>query len=166
MVTQFARSTNWKSEVLGSNSNHNTSDRAKSISDVHRAMKRALRATTASSPCAIRMKAVPTSGIKVTSERSGQWLTKVSLRSTREQVPGDDRYEADHHRKRVVIEIPGLQSARLACQVACYCRDPVRAEPINDRPVAGLPQPVAERQSGPHKHPIIELVEIPSVQQE
>src|SRR6266849_4933499 len=144
MVTQFARSTNWKSAVFGSNSNHSTSDSAKSISDVHSAMLRSLRATTASSARAIRMKAAPTSGRKVTSERSGQWITAAFLRSPREQVPGHDRDKSDHHREGVVIEVAGLQSARLPRQVARYCRDPVRTEAIDDSAVAGFPQPVAE----------------------
>src|SRR5260221_11312085 len=112
MVTQSARSTNWKSAVFGSNSNHSASDNAKSISDVHRAMLRALRATTASSPRAIRMKAVPTSGKKVTSERSGQWITAAFLRSPREQGPGHDRNEPDHHREDAMLEHAGLQSTR------------------------------------------------------
>src|ERR1700737_467278 len=99
MVTQLARSTNWKSAVFGSNSNHSTTDSAKSISDVHSAMLRAVRATTASSPRAIRMKAAPTSGKKVTSERSGQWLTAAFLRSAREQIPGNDRDGGDHRRE-------------------------------------------------------------------
>src|SRR5712671_3938452 len=166
MVTQSARSTNWKSAVLGSNSNHSTSDSTKSISDVHNAMLRALRATTASSPRAIRMKAVPTSGKKVTSERSGQWITAAFLRSPREQVPGHDRNEPDHHREGVMIEVAGLQSARLPRQVAGHRGNPVRTEPIDDCTVARFPQPLAEHKSSSHERPIIQLVEVPFVQQE
>src|SRR6266404_1133796 len=166
MATQSARSTNWKSAVFGSNSNHSTSDSPKSISDVHSAMLRALRATTSSSPRVIRMKAAPTSGKKVTSERSGQWLTAAFLRSSREQVPGHDRDEPDHHREGIVIEVAGLQSARLARQVAGHRGNPVRTEPVDDRTVAGFPQPIAEHKRCSHEDPIIQLVEVPFVQQE
>src|SRR6202521_2756006 len=166
MVTQFARSTNWKSAVFGSNSNHSASDNAKSNSDVHSAMLRALRATTASSPRAIRIKAAPTNGKKVTSERSGQWITAAFLRSPREQVPGHDRDEPDHHREGIVIEVAGLQSARLPRQAAGHRGNPVRTEPVDDGTVAGFPQPFAEHKSSSHERPIIQLVEVPFVQQE
>src|SRR6267143_123075 len=87
----------------------------KAISEVHSAIQRALRATTASSPRAIRINAAPTNGKKVTSERSGQWLTAMFRPSPREQVPRHQGDEADHHCEGVVIEIPGLQPAGLVC---------------------------------------------------
>src|SRR5258708_2206861 len=141
MVTQFASSTNWKSAVFGSNSNHSASDNAKSISDVHSAMLRALRATTASPPRAIRIKAAPTNGKKVTSERSGQWITAAFLRSPREQVPGHDRDEPDHHREGVVIEVAGLHSPCLPRQVPGHRGNPVRTNPAMTAPSAGFPHP-------------------------
>ena len=82
-MIQRARSTNWKAAVVGSNSTHSTIDSAKTISEVDSAMLRALRATIASSPRASMMNATPTSGRKVTSDKSGQWLMPRPRRSIR-----------------------------------------------------------------------------------
>src|SRR5580692_9455700 len=107
------------------------------------------------------MNAAPTSGRKVTSERSGQWLTAMFRRSPREEVPRHDRDEPDHHCEGVMIEIPGLQAAGLSRQVAGDCGDTVWAETVDDRAVAGPPQAIAEQKSGPHKQPVIQIVEVP-----
>src|SRR5215470_18548519 len=144
MVTQLARSTNWKSAVLGSNSSHSTTDSTKSISEVHSAIQRAFCATTASSPRAIRMNAVPTSGTKVTSERSGQWLICASRRSPWEQIPRHNCDEADHHRKRIVIEIPRLQPTGLAREIAGDRGDAIRTEAVDYSAVAGSPKTITE----------------------
>src|ERR1700760_3146550 len=98
------------------------------------------------------MKAAPTSGRKVTSVRSGQWLTAMFRRSAREQVPRHQRDEADHHREGVVIEIPGLQAAGLRREVAGYRSYTIGAEAGDDRAGAGPPQTIAEQKSGPHEH--------------
>src|SRR5205814_7822292 len=144
--TQRARSTNWKAGVLGSNSTHSAIDRTKTISEVDSAMLRALRATIASSPREVMMNPTPTSGRKVTSDRSGQWLTADPRLSPRQQIPGDQRDDADQHGKGVVIDVPGLQPAGLARHLAGRRRDAVGTQPVDDRRVAGFPQPLAQRE--------------------
>src|SRR5947209_1398165 len=112
------------------------------------------------------MNAAPTSGRKVTSERSGQWLTAMFRRSAREQVPRHQRDEANHHREGIVVQISGLEAAGLVCEVAGYRGDAVGAEAVDHCAVAGFPQTLAEHESGADEHPVIELIEIPFVQQE
>src|SRR5439155_12988927 len=160
------RSTNWKSAVFESNWSHSSSDNAKSISDVHSAILRALRATTTSSPRAVRMNPVPMSGTKVTSKSSGQWLTTIVPGSARQKVPCDQRYEPDHHREGVVVEIASLQPARPSRQIAGDGRHPIGPEPVDHRAIAGFPQPVAGHHGRPDKQRIVKFVEIPLVEQE
>src|SRR5437764_14070450 len=116
IVIQRWRSTNWNAAVLGSKLTHSAIDSANTITEVDSAMWRALRATTVSSPLDSIMKAAPTSGRKVISESSGQWLTGSPFRSLRYQVPADQRDDADQHGKSVMIDVAGLQPARLARQ--------------------------------------------------
>src|SRR6266550_829417 len=111
--------------MLGSNWTHSMIDNANTISEVDSAMLRALRATMASSPRDVMMKPTPTKGRKVTSERSGQWLTGGPRPSPRQQIPGDQRNDADQHGKGVVIDVPGLQPAGFARQLAGRRRDAV-----------------------------------------
>src|ERR1700730_1768521 len=106
-------------------------------------MLRALRATTPSSPLASMMTATPISGTKVTRVSSGQWLMAWSIaRLPRDQVPGDQRDDADQHGKGVVIDIAGLQPARFARQLAGRRRNAVRPQPVDDRAVARPPPAV------------------------
>src|SRR5690348_2752632 len=106
-------------------------------------MLRALRATIASSPREVMMNPTPTRGRKVTSDRRGQWLTIAPRSSPRQQVPGDQRDDADQHGKGVVIDVSGLQPAGLARQLSGRRGDAVRAQPVDDRRVTGLPQPLS-----------------------
>src|SRR5262249_30658523 len=127
-------------------------------------MLRALRASTASSPREVMMNPTPTSGRKVTSDRRGQWLMARS-RSPRHQVPGDQRDDADQHGKGIMVDVAGLQPTGLARQFPRGRGDPVRPEPIDNRSVACLPQAVAKREGGAHEEPVVELVEVPFVEQ-
>src|SRR6516165_780192 len=129
-------------------------------------MKRALRATTASSPRAIKMKAAPTSGKNVTRDRSGQWLTTNALRSMREQIPRHERGQSDHHRKSIMVHIASLQPAGLPRQIAGHRSEAIRAKPVDQRAVTRFPQPVAEHHRRADKQQIIEFVEIPFVEDE
>src|SRR5437764_6576497 len=121
-------------------------DKAKTISEVDSAMLRALRATTASSPREVMMNPTPTRGRNVTSDSSGQWFTGGPRRLAGQQVPGDQRNYADQHRKGVMVHVAGLQPAHLAGQLAGGGGDAVRAQPVDNRAVASLPQPLAERE--------------------
>src|SRR5207248_1012287 len=127
-------------------------------------MLRALRATTASSPREVMMNPTPTRGRNVTSDRSGQWLM-ARPRSPRHQIPSDQGDDADQHGEGVVVDIAGLQPACFPRQFAGRSRDAVGPEPVDDRRIAGLPQPLAERESGAHEEPVIELVEVPFVEE-
>src|SRR5437868_6488855 len=109
IVIQRWRSTNWNAAVLGSKSTHSMIDSANTITEVDSAIWRALRATTASSPLDSMMNAAPTSGRKVISESSGQWLTGSPFLSPRHEIPGDQPDDADQHGKGVVIDVAGLQ---------------------------------------------------------
>src|SRR5580700_308625 len=129
--------------------------------EVESAMLRALRATTPASPRVVRMNPAPTSGRKVTSDKSGQWLM---ARSLRDQVPGDQRDDADQHGKGIVIDVAGLQPARLARQLARRGSDAVGAQPVDDRAVAGLPQIVAKAEGAADEQPVVKLIEIPFVE--
>src|SRR5437588_220641 len=77
------------------------------------------------------MNAAPTSGRKVISESSGQWLTGSPFLSPRHEIPGDQPDDADQHGKGVVIDVAGLQPACLARQFAGRGGDPIRPEPID-----------------------------------
>src|SRR5438874_5765470 len=83
--------------------------------------------------------------------------------SSRQQVPGDQRDDADQHGEGVMVDVSGLQPARLTGQFAGRRGDAVRPEPVDDHAVAGLPQPVAEREGALDEEPVVELVEVPFV---
>src|SRR5919199_924659 len=96
---QSTFSTNWNSGVVGSKPSHRKTDSTNTIVEVHSAMLRALWATVSSSPRVARMKAAPTSGRKVTSERIGKPFIASPRRP--QQIPGDQQHDADQHRERV-----------------------------------------------------------------
>src|SRR5262249_2706943 len=121
-------------------------------------------ATISSSPRVSMMTATPTSGRKVTNDRRGQWLMPPLL--LRQQIPGDQRDDADQHGKGVVIDVAGLQPAGLARQLAGGGGDPVGPEPIDDHAVTALPEAVAQGKGRAHEQPVVELVEVPFVEQE
>src|SRR5579862_6885581 len=124
--------------------------------EVDRAMFFALHATISGAPRVVMMNPTPTSGRKVTGDRSGQWfIVGPWARSPREQIPGDQRDDADQHGKGIVIDIAGLQPARFARGFPRAGSDAVDC-PIDDHPVTGLPQPVAEAERAAHEHAIIE----------
>src|SRR5262249_56191841 len=101
-------------------------------------MLRALRASTASSPREVMMNPTPTSGRKVTSDRRGQWLM-ARPRSSRYQVPGDQRDDADQHGKGIMVDVAGLQPAGLARQFPGPRGDPVGPQPVHDPRVTPPP---------------------------
>src|SRR5215470_16509896 len=115
-------------------------------------MMRDWLATISSSPRVSMMTATPTSGRKVTSDRRGQWLMPALL--LRQQIPCDQRNDADQHGKGVVIDVAGLQPAGLARQLTGGGGDPVRTEPVDNHAVAALPQAVAQSEGGADEQPV------------
>src|SRR5438067_46170 len=106
----------------------------------------------------------PTISRNVTSDGNSQWLTP-SRPLARQQVPRAQSDDADQHGEGVVIDVAGLQPARLARELAGGGGDAVRAEAVDDHAVAALPQPVAQGEGGAHEQAVIKLVEIPFVEQ-
>src|SRR5262249_52906432 len=141
-----------------------SSDSRNTITEVDNAMFFALRATISASPRVVRMNPAPISGRNVTSDSSGQWLMVLGL-LPRDQVPGDQRDDADQHGKGVMVNIAGLQPACAKRRVARPGGDAVD-DTVDNRSVTGLPQPVAEAKGAAHEQPVVKLVEVPFVQQE
>src|SRR5437868_14277225 len=106
-------------------------------------MLRALRATIASSPREVMMNPTPTRGRNVTSDRSGQWLM-ARRRSPEHQEPGDQGDDTEQHGEGVMVDIAGLQAAGFPRQFARRGGNAGGPEAIDDRRIAGLPQPLAE----------------------
>src|SRR5688572_31734012 len=101
------------------------------MSEVHNATLRQLWATTSSSPRMKKMKAAPTSGRKVTSERSGQSL--IASTPHHDQIPGHQCRYPDQHDEGVMVDVARLQPngapGRLQGR-GCYA---IRAEAVDDR---------------------------------
>src|SRR5688572_3383803 len=105
---------------------------------------RALRATKASSPRVMKISSAPTNGRKVVRERIGKSVMLASA-SERDQIPADQRDDADQHGKGVMIDIAALQPAGPAGEADRELGNAVRSQPIDDGPVPALPQDAAER---------------------
>ena len=87
-------------------------------------------------------------------------------RDSPEQKPGDERRDADQHGEGVVIDVAGLQPHDVARHVDDARRDAVRPEAVDDAAVAALPEQPAEPEGRAHEDEVVELVEIPFVEQE
>src|SRR5579864_32433 len=160
-----ACSTNWKSEVVGSKFAQMTSESPRSTSEVQSAIQRALRAMSSACPRRIRIANTPKSGRNVTRLRSGQLVIACST-DLEHEIPRHERHDADQHREGIVIEVSGLKPAREHRQASRRRGKPVGPEPIDDRAIALLPQAVAQRHGGAHEERVVELVEIPLVEEE
>src|SRR5579862_4273758 len=121
-------STNWNSAELGSNSAQMTSARTRSMSEVQSAIQRALRATSSASPRRIRMAATPTSGRKVTRERSGQLC--IASPDLEQEIPGEERHHADQHREGIMVEVARLEPAHQDRKPPRRLGETIRAEPV------------------------------------
>ena len=73
---------------------------------------------------------------------------------------------ADHHGEGVVIEVAGLQTHDAAGHVAHRRGHAIGPEAVDDEAVALLPQEAAEPHGRTHEDEVIELVEVPLVEQE
>ena len=70
------------------------------------------------------------------------------------------------HRESVVIDVARLQAHGAAGDVENARRDAVRPKPVDDRAVAALPERAADGEGRTDEQEVIELVEVPLVEQE
>src|SRR5579875_3928615 len=161
-----ACSTNWKSEVEGSKRTQMTSDKARSTSDVQSAIQRALRATSASAPRRIMMQSTPKVGRKVTRLSSGQLSIALTSADLEQEIPRHQHDDADQHREGIVIEVTGLEAARADGKAPRCRRKAVRAEAVDGRAIAFLPEAIADCHCGAHDEEIVDFVEIPFVEEQ
>src|SRR5262249_448552 len=152
--------TNWNSASFGSKCQSRISDVAKVMIVVQSATQRALRfSASPSPPRSNRMNSAPTSGRKVTTERTGQLMALPQpcafpkpgfhfsgawLVLPREREPSDEGSRADQHGEGIVIEITGLQPHHVAGDVEHARRNAVRPEAVDQPAVAALPEQAAE----------------------
>src|SRR3546814_1892807 len=122
-------------------------------------MERAFLAARASSSWRTknRIHSAPASGRKVIVESIGQPVIAGSPQLAQD-VPGDQGDDSDQHGKGVVVDVPALQR-RGAPRGALRGRGhAVRAEAVDDRSVAALPQAVADGVGRAHEDAVVELV--------
>src|SRR3546814_7552084 len=91
------------------------------------------------------MNSTPTSGRKMTRERTGQSLIMTS--GSEGQVPAHQGDHPNQHREGVVIDVPGLQPPGACRQAAGQRRYPVRPQAVDDGAVAALPERSEEHTS-------------------
>src|SRR6266849_46620 len=148
------------------------SEIAKVISVVHIAAQRALRAMEASSPRIATMKSAPSSGRNTVTERIGQLAISMSPTAKREpgpaakHEPGDESRNADQHGERIVIHVAGLQAHNVARDVKDPRRDAVGTEAVDQPAVAALPQQATKPQRRTYDDGVVDLVEVPLVEEE
>src|SRR5258708_24886281 len=151
-------STNWKSAVVVSNSSHSRIDSAKTISEVHSAVMRALRATTSGVPRTKAMNTAPATGRNVTRDRIGQFAV---MASPVQHIPGDQQDDADQHGKRVVIDVAGLERRCPAGELQGVRGDRIGPQAVDHRLVPLLPEAAAQAERPAHQHPAIKPSQIP-----
>src|SRR5262245_26839400 len=157
-------STNWNSADAASKRDASSSVIARSTTVTHRATQRALRFTDASSPGKIMMKSAPTSGRNVMTDSIGQLA--MSVASAREHEPCDEQRSADQHGERVVVEVAGLQPHDTAGDVDDPSRHAGEPAAVDQPAVAAAPQQAGEPDGGTHDEEVVDLVEVPLVEQE
>src|SRR5215468_9986147 len=157
-------STNWNSGEPASKRHTTISEIAKVIKVVQSATQRALPAMEASSPRIAMMNSAPSSGRNVVTERIGQLA--ISLPPDGNPEPGDEGRNPDQHGKRIVIHVAGLQAYGVARDEQYHCREAIGPKTVDQPAIAAPPQQPAEPQGRPHDEEIIDLVEVPLVEQE
>src|SRR6266436_7399333 len=157
-------STNWNSGEPASKRHTRISEITKVISVVHIATQRALRAMEGSSPRIAMMNSAPRSGRSTVTERIGQLTISVSPAGKHE--PGDKSRNADQHGERIVVHVAGLQAHNVARDVKDPRRDAVGTEAVDQPAVAALPQQATKPQRRPYDDGVVDLVEIPLVEEE
>src|SRR5229473_368076 len=165
-------STNWNSGEPASKRHTRISEIAKVINVVHIATQRALRATEGSSPRIAMMNSAPSSGRNTVTERIGQLAMSVSPAAKHEPAlaakhePGDESRNADQHGERIMIHIAGLQAHDVAGDVKDPRRDAVGTEAVDQPAVAALPQQATKPQRRTYDDGVVDLVEVPLVEEE
>ena len=140
-----------------------TTLRTKVTSVVHSAIQRALSSVASLSPRR-------TQDQQRADQRQDQQAGE-DPRAGHQRIP-PNRYQvanardADQHREGVVVDVAGLQPHDVARHVEHARGDAVGAEPVDDRAVAALPEQPADAERRPHEQEVVELVEVPLVEQE
>jgi hypothetical protein len=83
-----------------------------------------------------------------------------------EHHPGDKRCKPDQHGEGVVVEVSGLQPDDTRPVVSAPARRCRRAEAVDEPAVTLLPQEAAEPLRRADKDEVVELVDVPLVEQE
>src|SRR6516165_12800200 len=97
--------------------------------------------------------------------RQQEGSANLSRQCSVEHEPGNERRKTDQHCEGIMIEVSGLQSYNIAGDIQHARRDPVRTKPIDQPAVAALPQQSADPKGGSHEYPVVNLVEIPFVEE-
>src|SRR5262245_30062756 len=139
------------------------SEIAKVISVVQSAIQRALRFSASPSLRIPMMNSAPTSGRKVVTERMGQL---ISTCPSAEHEPGDECGNAYQHGKGIMVEIAGLQPHHAAGHVEHARGDAVRPKAVDQPAVAVFPQRAGQPQGRANDQEVVDLVEVPLVEQE
>src|SRR6185369_16933991 len=134
---------------------HSRTPRARSIRVATRAMVRAAVLPTTSEATA------PTSGTSSISERMGKPVIVLV-----HHHPADPHHQTDEHDQRIAIEISRLDPLRDARALRHHPGGAVGAEPVDDADIALLPQHPAEPEGRADEEEVVELVEVPLVEDE
>src|SRR6478609_2965141 len=109
------------------------------------------------------MKAAPTSGRTSRPVR----IPKPNIISpASQQIPGHQARDADQHGEGIVIDKTGLEPDDAVGDIDHPSRDAIGAETVDDEAVALLPEEAAEPFSRTNEQEVVDLVEIPLVEQE
>src|SRR5207247_3950503 len=95
-----------------------------------------------------------------------EWARLSLLASKAEHEPGDKSGNPHQHREGVVIEIAGLDLHDVTSDIEDPCGHAVRTEPVDDIAIALLPEETPDPFRRTHEDEVVELVEVPFVEQE
>src|SRR5438874_1769320 len=136
------------------------SEIANVIRVVQSATQRALRFSASPSPRIAMMNSAPTSGRNVVTERIGQLMVQLT------RPPNMNQVISAATPISIAKALTGLQTGRAARPTAHARRDAVGSPAIDHPGVAILRQDAAEPERRAHDEGVVDLVEIPLVEQE
>src|SRR6202030_3482680 len=84
----------------------------------------------------------------------------------REHEPGDESSRANQHGEGIVIEVAGLQPHDVTGDIEDAGGDAVRSEAVDQPAVTALPKQTAEPFCRFDENRVVDLVEVPLVEQE